>query len=563
VATGKQTEPGAAPPSVKEQIEMILNRAEHVLEKEALYSTEDQATIWHGASLRVVEAVHVHAAHALGILKVDTALLPEHTYSYVHPALLNGGLLTGLTLLEKSWGGSFLPLMIKELRVYGEVGTSCYALAELVTSNREMLEVNYRLCNEQGAVLVEVLGFVCKRVLVDKDEDVTTDEVADQAHETLLTEVDTQLAEAFIREQLAGLISEDVSKVSSTRNFMDLGVDSSQLIALVRQLEVRLDTELYPTLFFEHQNIAELSAYLIQEYPHAFRRAVSPSKMTMSHSRVTKPVAVPSTETPPDRSSLPKTPIAPLHVGKSNPQARASTSKKASSHPDPIAVIGMHGVFPGSRDKEAFWDHLYGQSDLVKEIPEDHFDYRPWYDTNPEAEDKMYCKWGSFIEEVDQFDAGFFNISPREAEWMDPQLRYLLQVLYGTAEDAGVINQIRGTNTGLYVGVCFHDYTQQISEQVPGVHPHEGTGNAATMLANRPSFYFNLTGPSMAINTACSSSLVALHTAVGAMERGECDQAFVAGANLLLASHHYRYFCSIGALSRSGRSHTFDHRADG
>ncbi|MEM6602402.1 MAG: ketoacyl-synthetase C-terminal extension domain-containing protein, partial [Verrucomicrobiota bacterium] len=144
VATGKQTEPGAAPPSVKEQLETILNQAEHTLEKEALYSAEDQVTIWHGASLRVVEAVHVHATHALGILKVDMALLPEHTYSYVHPALLNGGLLTGLTLLEKSWGGSFLPLMIKEFRVYGEVGTSCYALAELVTSNREMLEVNYR-----------------------------------------------------------------------------------------------------------------------------------------------------------------------------------------------------------------------------------------------------------------------------------------------------------------------------------------------------------------------------------------------------------------------------------
>ncbi|MEM6601803.1 MAG: SDR family NAD(P)-dependent oxidoreductase, partial [Verrucomicrobiota bacterium] len=383
VATGKQTEPGAAPPSVKEQLEMILNQAEHVFEKEALYSAEDQATIWHGASLRVMEAVHVHATHALGILKVDTSLLPEHTYSAVHPALLNGGLLTGLTLLEKRGGGSFLPLMIKEFRVYGEVGTSCYALAELVTSNREMLEVNYRLCNEEGAVLVEVLGFVCKRVLVNKSEDVTTGEVADQAHETLSIEVDIQLAEAFIREQLVGLISEDVSRVSSTRNFMDLGVDSSQLIALVRQLEARLDTELYPTLFFEHQNIAELSAYLIEAYPHAFRKEASPSKVTMGHSGVTNPVAVTPKKTPsPVRSALLTSPIAPLYFGPSNPQARAATPEKASSHPDPVAVIGMHGVFPGSRDKEAFWDHLYGQSDLVKEIPEDHFDYRPWYDTN-------------------------------------------------------------------------------------------------------------------------------------------------------------------------------------
>ena len=230
---------------------------------------------------------------------------------------------------------------------------------------------------------------------------------------------------------------------------------------------------------------------------------------------------------------------------------------------DPIVIVGVHGVFPGSRNKEEFWEHLYKGSDLVNEIPKDHFDYMPWYDSNLGAEDKMYCKWGSFIEDVDKFDAPFFNISPREAEMMDPQLRYMLQVLYGTAEDAGVINNIRGSNTGLYVGVCFHDYGQEMKEQGFRVDAYEGTGNAATMLANRPSFYFDLNGPSMSIDTACSSSLVALHTGVKALENGECDQAFVAGANLLLSSHHYRYFCSIGALSHSGRSHSFDSRADG
>ncbi|MCP4650388.1 MAG: polyketide synthase, partial [PVC group bacterium] len=95
------------------------------------------------------------------------------------------------------------------------------------------------------------------------------------------------------------------------------------------------------------------------------------------------------------------------------------------------------------------------------------------------------------------------------------------------------------------------------------VEAYDGSGNAATMLANRPSFYFDLKGPSLSVDTACSSSLFALHLACNALEKGECDLAFAGGVNLLLTSAHYRYFCSIGALSPTGRSHTFDHRADG
>ena len=183
---------------------------------------------------------------------------------------------------------------------------------------------------------------------------------------------------------------------------------------------------------------------------------------------------------------------------------------------------------------------------------------------HPEPQDdKLYCKWGSFIDDVGIFDASFFNISPKEAELMDPQLRYLLQTLYHTAEDAGLANSIRGSNTGVYVGACFHDYADEMAQLGKQVEAHDGTGNALTMLANRPSFYFNLTGPSLSVDTACSSSLFALHLACKALQRGECDMAFAAGVNLLLSSWHYRYFCSINALSPTGRCHTFDARADG
>src|SRR5262249_33896271 len=150
-------------------------------------------------------------------------------------------------------------------------------------------------------------------------------------------------------------------------------------------------------------------------------------------------------------------------------------------------------------DVQTFWQHLLQQTDLISEIPKDHFDYMPWYDAAFQVEDKLYCKWGSFIDDVDKFDASFFNISPREAKLMDPQLRYLLQVLYQTAEDAGYGGSIRGSHTGMYVGACFHDYAEEMMRQGKSIQAHDGTGNAATMLANRPSFLFDLTGPSLSI----------------------------------------------------------------
>ncbi|TCN57663.1 SDR family NAD(P)-dependent oxidoreductase [Flavobacterium circumlabens] len=251
--------------------------------------------------------------------------------------------------------------------------------------------------------------------------------------------------------------------------------------------------------------------------------------------------------------------MKPLQFGKHKSSIIAPQEKITKD----IAIIGVHGVFPGADNPQEFWNKIYDKENLIKEIPQDHFDYKPWYNPEKGVEDMLYTKWGSFINNVDQFDADFFNISPVEAEMMDPQLRYLMQVLYHTIEDAGTINTIKGSNTGLYVGACFHDYGQEMDRINLTVNPHDGTGNAATMLANRPSFYFDLKGPSIVIDTACSSSLIAIHTACKAIQNNECDQALVAGANLLLSSVHYRYFSSIGALSATGRCHSFDSQADG
>lgn len=237
--------------------------------------------------------------------------------------------------------------------------------------------------------------------------------------------------------------------------------------------------------------------------------------------------------------------------------------KYEAVYKEDIAVIGISASFAGSKTLEEYWDNLIQGRNLIGEIPSDHFEYQKYYDPDSKGDDKMYTKWGGFLNNVDKFDAPFFRISRREAQVMDPQLRLLLQHIYHAMEDAGYAGTIRGSKTGMYVGCCFHDYQQKMDRMGMPVSPHDATGNALTMLANRPSYYLDLKGPSVNVDTACSSSLVALHMACRGLIHKECDMAFAAGVNLLLDSWHYRYFCSIGALSKSGRCHTFSDQADG
>lgn len=348
-------------------------------------------------------------------------------------------------------------------------------------------------------------------------------------------------------EEVAGAIQLAPDKLELDVEFSQYGFDSIVLMDFVRDLNQKYGLELMPTVFFEYSTINAFAAYLDREHRDVLARhlAIAADAEPPAVSQVVQPA----------RSS----PAANFGF---DPHAPAAVSEFPGRFQD-IAIIGMDGTFPEAAGVDAFWEAIRTRKDMMKEIPLDHWDYRPWFEEDREIADKTYCKWGSFIDGVDRFDAEFFNISPKEAEWMDPQMRLLLQSVYRCGEDAGLINEIRGSKTGVFVGACSHDYMDRIAELNGPINPHQGVGNAPTVIANRVSFLLNLTGPSLAFNTACSASLVALHEACHSLQRQECQMAFVGGVNLLLSSHHYRYFSSIGALSPTGRSYSFDARADG
>ncbi|MEM7125457.1 MAG: SDR family NAD(P)-dependent oxidoreductase [Chloroflexota bacterium] len=584
----------------------ILENPERIVEKTEVYAQLGTADITNGRALQTVERVYTQGRSSVGHLRVSDELLhDDHRYEYVHPALLDGALVAGCAVLSaQEINATFIPILIKEIQLFQPVGSACYSYASIVNVNHEMFEVDCWLCNEEGEVLVGLLGFTCKRVNAPSE----TVELSDPSDTTLIAAIpqlnqeqpkisrrrDERLIDhiqSYLEKKLDTLLGEAERAGFSTRNFMDLGVDSTQLISLVNELEADAGIELYPTLFFEYQDIESLSLYLAQEYGAFFTQLLQVEASTeVASTKVAKEELTERIQAQPEPipesssvwqskleeaidAAAPK--IGAPRIVTSRTDESFATPLQHSVLPahkpdmdrdiqaDPIAVIGMGGVFPKSPNVKTFWQHLANKTELMSEIPADRFDYRSWYDPTFQVADKMYCRWGSFIDDVDKFDASFFNISPREAELMDPQLRYLLQVLYQTADDAGYGGTIRGTHTGMYVGVCFHDYAEEMMRQGKAIQAHDGSGNAATMLANRPSFIFDLTGPSLAIDTACSSSLFALHYACKALQTGECDMAFAAGVNLLLSSGHYRYFCTLGALSPTGRCHTFDQRADG
>jgi acyl transferase domain-containing protein len=201
--------------------------------------------------------------------------------------------------------------------------------------------------------------------------------------------------------------------------------------------------------------------------------------------------------------------------------------------------------------------------DAITEIPPDRWDADLAYNADTNRQGKSCSRWGGFVDGIDQFDAGFFGITPREAAQMDPQQRMLLEVGYEAIEDAGEqLEQLSGRSVGVFVGISSHDYADLRAQDRYVPDAYSNTGGALSIAANRLSYAFNLRGPSLAVDTACSSSLVAVHLAARSLW-SECEIALVGGVNCILTPEPTIGFSRASMLSPSGRCRAFDARADG
>ncbi|WP_433143731.1 SDR family NAD(P)-dependent oxidoreductase [Actinomadura nitritigenes] len=337
-------------------------------------------------------------------------------------------------------------------------------------------------------------------------------------------EGDPRIGEDAIRrhliEQIARRSRIADAEVDPDRPLEEFGLASRDAVAIAGDLEQMLGRALPATLVWEHPTISKLS------------RALAGGADAVE----AEPAAVPV-----------------------RAQARDD---------EPIAVVGIGCRFPGGdRDLTGpaeYWRFLTGRGDAIREVPDGRWD--AFDDGSPEVGDLLArtTRLGGFLDDVAEFDAQFFGITPREAAVMDPQQRLVLEVAWEAFEHAGIgPASLRGSRTGVFVGVSAPEYAAFTASDLASLEPFTATGAALSIIANRLSYLLDLRGPSMIVDTACSSSLVSTHLAVQALRGGEADVALAGGVNVLLSPTVTMTFDLADATARDGHCKAFDASADG
>ncbi|MBC2875599.1 MULTISPECIES: type I polyketide synthase [Streptomyces] len=239
--------------------------------------------------------------------------------------------------------------------------------------------------------------------------------------------------------------------------------------------------------------------------------------------------------------------------------------KPGAEVPRPIAIVGASCRLPGGvNGLDDLWTALRQGRDLVGKVPEDRFDVDLFVDPAMPRPGKSYTAAGGFLDNITDFDAGYFGVSPKEAAHMDPQHRLLLELAAEAFDDASIPPaSLAGSDTAVYIGISDSSYgfLQMLEPRMIG--PYTIAGVASSIAANRLSHTFDLRGPSMAVDTACSSSLVALDRACRTLWDGTSRTALCGGANILISPYIYVGFSQAAMLSRRGACASFSADADG
>ncbi|MES2939420.1 MAG: amino acid adenylation domain-containing protein [Pseudomonadota bacterium] len=370
--------------------------------------------------------------------------------------------------------------------------------------------------------------------------------VAEPPHSTAPQPGDSHALEdktlVYLKRILADAVKLPASRIEADAPLEQYGIDSILVLQLTEALEKDFGS-LSKTLFFEYQSLRALARHFIAAHAGRLPQVVGHSASAQATVAVTSapaPAARPRFLLP---AAAPTVPIQP-----------------ASDALD-VAIIGVAGRYPQARTLREFWHNLSQGRDSITEIPPERWDHSRHFDPDKEREGTTYGKWGGFMDGVEEFDPLFFNISPREAQILDPQERLFVQCVWETLEDAGYTRErlarlrkreLEG-NVGVFVGVMYEEY-QLYGPQFSA---------SPSSIANRVSWFCNFHGPSMAVDTMCSSSLTAIHLACQSLREGGCEVAIAGGVNVSIHPNKYLFLARGRFISSKGRCESFGEGGDG
>ncbi|MCK0471885.1 SDR family NAD(P)-dependent oxidoreductase [Halalkalibacter sp. APA_J-10(15)] len=348
-----------------------------------------------------------------------------------------------------------------------------------------------------------------------------------------------------INEELVLIIQKllkiDRARIDIDDNVGEYGFNSITFKEFADQISGQFSVEVAPTVFFSENTIRNISKYLIRNFNSEIVKKFMPDALMAQSKHQDKPKNV-NTNT---RSII---------------ENSAGHNEHGSKD---IAIIGVSGAFPNAKSIDEYWDNMLEGRNCISEIPQSRWDWKEYYEYAQQKGDKINARWGGFVDNIQGFDEKFFNISPLEAEMMDPQQRLFLQHTWHAIEDAGFKkSDLSGSKVGVFVGAQFQDYQQVLAENGI-INAQMGIGNELSIIANRVSYFFNFNGPSEVVNTACSSSLVAVNRAIQSIANNESEIALAGGVSLIISPNGMISADKMGILSKTGSCKTLDQNADG
>lgn len=359
---------------------------------------------------------------------------------------------------------------------------------------------------------------------------------------------------SLILETIEKTINLDRTKINSKDSFEAYGIDSILSIEFISRLNKNLNITLKTTDLFNHPSVDQLAAYIASD----FQKPLATNDKQLSFAKQPEP-EFSFFEERLDYDSLFSNLLEDRKVQSVDNLEQESQSDILNTD---IAVIGMSGRFPGADTIDEFFQNLLEGRCSISEFT--RWDQAQFYDSTNKIPNKSNSKWGGFLKQTDTFDNSFFNISGKEAAYMDPQQRIFLEEAYKALLNAGYCEEMLDNyNCGVFAGCAPGEYKALLEEAGHDLGGYMFLGSSESILAARIAYYLNLKGPAISINTACSSSAVAIHQACESLISGGCEMAIAGGICVFSRPDFYLHTSKFHMLSPTGSCRPFDDQANG